>query len=187
VPEVSFPAAAIGPPLFQQENVMLTLFNRFFGLLVVFALLVLAPVHAQSPNAGAEAAAKELIDTMKLPDQFKAMLPMIFRQIKSSLVQNRPEVDRDYDALAPKLLDTMNGRIEELASAIALIYASNFSEAELRDLTAFYRTPTGQKLLQKLPFVTQQTMIAGQKFGQSAAADLQKQMREELRRKGHDL
>jgi hypothetical protein len=38
-----------------------------------------------------------------------------------------------------------------------------------------------------LPIVAQESMAAGKKFGQSAAADLQKQMLEELRRKGHDL
>jgi uncharacterized protein len=166
---------------------MLTPFARFFGPFVVVTLLFLAPVRAQSPNAGAAAAAKELVDTMKLADQYKAVLPMVFRQLKPSIVQNRPEVDRDFDALAPKLMDSMGARLDELQSAIVLIYASNFTEAELRDLIAFYKTPTGQKFLQKTPFVAQQTMIAGQKFGQSAAADLQKLMREELRRRGHDL
>jgi hypothetical protein len=165
---------------------MPTSFVRLVGC-VVLSLLFLAPVQAQSPNAGAEAAAKELIDTMRLTEQFKAVLPVIIRQIKPAIVQNRPEVDRDFDALAPKLLGVMGARLDELANAIALIYASNFTESEIRDLTAFYRSPTGQKLLQKLPSVTQQTMIAGQKFGQSTAADLQKQMLEELRLKGHTL
>jgi hypothetical protein len=161
-------------------------FARLAGLFVVTTLF-LAPAHAQSPNAGAEAAARELVDTIKLADQFKVMMPMIFRQMKPAIVQNRPEVDRDFDALAPKLMDSMGARLDELQSAIVLIYASNFTEAELRDLIAFYKSPSGQKFLQKTPFVTQQTMTAGQKFGQSASADLQKQMREELRRKGHDL
>lgn len=165
---------------------MPTSFVRLVGC-VVLSLLFLAPVQAQSPNAGAEAAARELVDTIKLADQFKVMMPMIFRQMKPAIVQNRPEVDRDFDALAPKLMDSMGARLDELQSAIVLIYASNFTEAELRDLIAFYKSPSGQKFLQKTPFVTQQTMTAGQKFGQSASADLQKQMREELRRKGHDL
>jgi hypothetical protein len=67
------------------------------------------------------------------------------------------------------------------------IYASNFSAGELRDLTAFYKSPTGQTFLQKTPLVTQQTMVAGQKFGQSAGAEAQKEMIEQLRNKGHTL
>jgi hypothetical protein len=72
-------------------------------------------------------------------------------------------------------------------NAVVLIYASNFTAAELHDLTAFYDSPTGQKFLQKTPIVTQQTMLAGQKFGQSAGAEAQKQMLDELRNKGHSL
>ena len=67
------------------------------------------------------------------------------------------------------------------------IYASNFSAEDLRAATAFYRTPAGQKFLEKTPLVTQQTMAAGQKFGQSVGADAQQRMIEEMRNKGHTL
>ena len=68
-----------------------------------------------------------------------------------------------------------------------MIYAGNFSAAELRELIAFYKSTTGQKFLEKTPIVTQQSMAAGQKFGQSAGAEAQKEMKELLRDKGHTL
>jgi uncharacterized protein len=159
---------------------------RIAGLLVA-TLLLIAPAGAQTPDPDAQAAARELIDTIKLGDQFKAILPSIFQRMKPAIVQNRPEVERDYDAIAPILQDRMGARIGELLDAVVLVYANSFTAAELRDLIAFYHTPTGQKLLQKTPLITQQTMIVGQKFGQSAGADVQKQMMEELRSKGHAL
>jgi uncharacterized protein len=165
---------------------MRTPFARIAGLFVAILLLV-APVRAQSPSPDAEGAARALVNTIRLADQYKVILPTIFQHLKPVIVQNRPEVERDFDALMPVLRDRMNARIDELVSAVVLIYASNFTAAELRDLTAFYNTPTGQKFLQKTPVVTQQTMLAGQKFGQSAGAEAQKQMLEELRNKGHSL
>lgn len=96
-------------------------------------------------------------------------------------------MDRDFDALLPILQQKMTARIDELMEAVVVIYSSNFSAAELHDLTAFYQTPTGQKLLQKTPTIAQQTMLAGQKFGQSAGAEAQKEMIEQLRNKGHAL
>jgi hypothetical protein len=159
---------------------------KIAGLLAVVAFLC-GPVRAQAPDADAQAAARELITTMKLGDQFKAMMPMIFKAFKPAIVQNRPDVDRDFDALVPILLDKMSARVKELEDAVIVVYASNFSAAELRDLTAFYKSPTGQKLLQKTPFVTQQTIAAGQKFGQTAGAEAQKEMMEQLRNKGHSL
>lgn len=165
---------------------MLTPFARIAGLFVLIFLFV-APVRAQSQNPDAEGAARELVKTIKLADQYKAILPMVFQHLKPSIVQNRPDVERDFDALMPLLQARMNARIDELVNAVVLIYASNFTAAELRDLTAFYNTSTGQKFLQRTPVVTQQTMLAGQKFGQSAGAEAQKQMLEELRNKGHSL
>jgi hypothetical protein len=166
-----------------------------FATIPLVLLLALAPAQAQTssplaspaPAPGTEAAARELIETMKLADQFKLMMPMIFRQMKPVIVQNRPEVERDFDALVPKLLQRFNARSNELVDGVVLIYASNFTVAELHDITAFYKTPTGQKLLQRTPGITQQTMIAGQKFGQSAGAEAQKEMIDELRNRGHAL
>lgn len=161
-------------------------FITVVGLLAVTAFLS-GPVRAQTQDADAQAVARELITTMKLGDQFKAMMPMIFKAFKPAIVQNRPDVDRDFDALVPILLEKMSARVKELEDAVVVVYASNFSAAELRDLTAFYKSPTGQKFLQKTAFVTQQTMAAGQKFGQSAGAEAQKEMMEQLRNKGHSL
>jgi hypothetical protein len=161
-------------------------FIKILGLMAITAFLS-GPVQAQSEDADARAAARELITTMKLGEQFKAMMPMIFNAFKPAFVQNRPDVDRDFDALVPILLEKMSARVKELEDAVVVVYASNFSAAELRDLTAFYKSPTGQKLLQKTPFVTQQTMAAGQKFGQSAGAEAKKEMMEQLRNRGHTL
>jgi uncharacterized protein len=159
---------------------------RIAGL-VVATLLLIAPAHAQSTTPDAEAAARELIDTMKLPDQFKAMLPAIIQQLKPAIVQNRADIAHDFDAMMPLVQEKMGARLGELSNAIAAIYANNFTADELRELTAFYKSPAGQKFLQKTPAVAAQTMAAGQKFGQAAAVDAQKQMTDELRSKGHDL
>jgi hypothetical protein len=161
-------------------------FITIVGLLAITVFLG-APVQAQTPDPDSKAAARELITTIKLGDQFKALLPMIFKAMKPAIVQNRPDVDHDFDALVPVLTGKMTVRISELEDSMVEIYANNFSGAELRDLIAFYKSPTGQKFLQKTPLVTQQTMAAGQKFGQSAGAEAQKEMIEQLRSKGHTL
>ncbi len=54
---------------------------KWIGPLVA-ALLLASPVRAQAPTPDAEAAARELLTTMQLTTQFKAMLPMIFKAMK---------------------------------------------------------------------------------------------------------
>ena len=57
----------------------------------------------------------------------------------------------------------------------------------MRQLTAFYRQPIGQKLLEKQPAIVQESMAVGQKFGQAVAAELQARIVEELRKRGHKI
>jgi uncharacterized protein len=149
--------------------------------------LARAQLAAPAPPPDALAAARELVTTMHMVDQFKALLPMIMKNLKPAIVQNRSDIERDYDAMTPILLDGFQARVGELSEAVAIIYASNFSAEDLQTLTAFYKTPTGQKFLQKTPGVAAQTMAAGQKFGQSVATELRQRMTDELRKKGHDL
>jgi hypothetical protein len=169
------------------RNVFMTRMLVIRSVLLAAMVFSLAPAFAQSPTSDTTAAARELIATMKLDEQFKALMPMILKSMKPAIVQNRADVERDFDALTPQLLSGFEARISELADAIVVIYASNFSADELRAATAFYRTPAGQKFLQKTPFVAQQTMAAGQNFGQSVGAEAQKRMMDELRSKGHAL
>jgi hypothetical protein len=63
------------------------------------------------------------------------------------------------------------------------IYAQNFSVDELHDLTAFYRSPTGQKLIARQPVIARASMQAGQQFGQSLVADLKEQITDELKKR----
>jgi uncharacterized protein len=152
---------------------------------LVLTLISAAPAPAQTPEA--VAAAKQLMTTMRSADQFKAIMPQLMRALKPAVAQNRPEVERDFDALVPVLLEAMNARVNEILDKVAAVYAKNFTVAELNEITAFYRGPTGQKFVQRLPTVMQESMAIGQQLGQQIGAELQQRMIEELRKKGHNI
>src|SRR6478609_7895504 len=78
-------------------------------------------------------------------------------------------------------------RVREIIEQVAALYARNFTAAELNEVVAFYRGPTGQKFIQKLPLITQESMVIGQRFGQSIAAELRSRIVDELRKRGHDI
>ena len=110
-------------------------------------LMSVAPAPAQSPDA--LAAAKDLMTTLKSVDQFKAIMPALMKALKPAIVQSRPDVERDFDAFAPRLVESMAARFDEVLEGIAAIYARNFTVAELNEINAFYRGPTGQKFVQR--------------------------------------
>jgi uncharacterized protein len=160
--------------------------NRSWTLAGCLAMCLFAasPALSQSPPPDALTAARELLLTMRFIDQFKAVLPIIAQNLKPAIVQNRPEVEREFDNIMPKLMDGMGARLAELSEQTAIIYANNFSAAELKEITAFFRTPTGEKYLQKLPVITQQSMAAGQSFGQAVAIELRNRIVEEIQKQG---
>jgi hypothetical protein len=73
-------------------------------------------------------------------------------------------------------------RVDDLISLIVPIYDKHLSHGEVKDLIAFYGTPTGRKLVRVLPQITQESMGAGQRWGMK----LGQQVVEELKRKGYN-
>jgi len=154
------------------------------GVMLLFSI---STAPAQTPSPEALAVARSLISTMKLTDQYKALLPVILLSIKPAVVQGRPEIERDYDAMAAQIADAYAPYYSSMVDSAASLYASNFTVDELREIDAFYRLPVGQKLLQKSLPITQQSMQIGQDASRKAAEDLRIRLTDLLRQKGHKM
>jgi hypothetical protein len=150
-------------------------------------LFSICAASAQTPSPDAMTAARSLVTTMKLPDQYKAILPAILLTLKPALTQDRPEIERDYDAMMPTIIDAFTPYYNAMLDDVATVYANNFTVGELREIEAFYRQPIGQKLLEKTPALTQQSNQVSQDASRKAADDLRVRLTEALRQKGHKL
>jgi hypothetical protein len=142
---------------------------------------------AQSPGSEALVAARELVVAMRATEQIKTILPLVMRQIKPAIVQGRPQVERDYDAIVPQLLNAVTAQTGDFVELIALVYARNLSIDEMQQAATFYRSPVGQKLLEKMPTISRESALAGQVWGQTLLGDLRALIIEELRKRGHDI
>jgi hypothetical protein len=96
-------------------------------------------------------------------------------------------VERALEDILPPVLAEAEAHLDELADQMAGVYANHFTPAELNEMTAFYRSATGQKLVEKTPVVAQQSMAIGQKFGQAMFERSRGRIIEELRKKGHKI
>jgi hypothetical protein len=132
-------------------------------------------------------AARSLVTTLKLSDQYKAILPAILLTLKPALVQDRPEIERDYDAMMPMIVEAFTPYYTTILNEVAAVYANNFTVSELHEIEAFYRQPVGQKFLGKSQAITQQTLQVSQDASRKAAEDLRTRLTEALRQKGHKL
>jgi hypothetical protein len=49
------------------------------------------------------------------------------------------------------------------------IYDKHLSEQDIKSVIAFYETPAGKRFVKVLPQLTQESMVAGQKWGMALA------------------
>jgi uncharacterized protein len=161
--------------------------SRYLLIIASLLLCSICASPAQTPSPDAMTAARSLVTTMKLPDQYKALLPAILLTLKPALVQDRPEIERDYEAMMPMIVDAFAPYYATILNEVAAVYANNFTVSELHELEAFYRQPVGQKFLGKSQAITQQTLQVSQDASRKAAEDLRTRLTEALRQKGHKL
>jgi hypothetical protein len=161
--------------------------SKRLTIICVMLLFSVNAAPAQTPSPQAMSAARNLVATLKLADQYKALLPVILLSIKPALVQGRPEIERDYDAMAAQVANAYEPYYSSMVDSAAAVYASNFTLEELREIDAFYRLPAGQKFLQKSDAITKQGIQIGQDASRKAAEDLRMRLTELLRQKGHKM
>jgi hypothetical protein len=127
-------------------------------ILAVLCLLALAPaLQAQAGNTKEQDIRRLLVLTGsdKLAEQ-------IMSQMMATL---------DADGSDKKFWDDFRAEIdtEGLIRMTIPIYDKHLTHEEIKGLIAFYQTPLGAKLIEKLPAIAQDSMAAGMKWGQEIA------------------
>ena len=147
--------------------------------LVAIALVLACPAAGQ--DAEQVGIAREMLVAMRAADNFDAVIPAVLQALKPALTSGNPKAEKDWDELAPIMTQEFSALKGGLLDEIASVYAKAFDKGELQSFVAFYRTPAGEKLARLTPVLAQQTMAAGQKFGQQVAVRVAERMHDELR------
>lgn len=155
---------------------------------IAIALAVASPVaHAQQPPAAALASAKELVKVTGATTLFNPLIAGVIEQAKNLYLQQNPGLAKDLNEIGAKLRTDLTPRFSELTDEVALLYASNFTEQELKDILAFYKSPAGKKVLANQPKVVDSSMKFAQEWANKLSDEVIGKMREELKKKGHAL
>jgi hypothetical protein len=150
-------------------------------------LLLVGGASAEMPSPEAMNAARKLVATLKIADQYRALLPQLLLKLRPVVAQDRPEIERDYDAMTAPGAEIYAPFFTAMVDQIAAVYAASFTVDELRQIEAFYAQPAGQKFLAQSDALTQASVQIGQDAGQKAADVLKQRLIEALRQKGHKL
>jgi hypothetical protein len=148
--------------------------------------------EAQTPalkpaSPTAIAAAKEIL-TMKNADKMYAgAVPGLVQKTKDTLLQNNLNYQKDLNEVAVIVAQSMAGREKEIGEQMAKIYASDFTEQELKDLVTFYKSALGQKLLAQEPRSIQASMGYMNQWAQTFSEEINGQFRSEMRKRGKEI
>src|SRR6266700_2751161 len=159
--------------------------------------LALAGLSASAQQEGAPAlkpaspaaiaAAKEILAMKNASAMYANAVPNIVQRTKDELLQSNLNYQKDLNELAPIVAQTFAGREKEIGDGMAQVYANEFTEQELKDLVAFYKSPIGQKLLTAEPRAIQFSMSYMNQWAQNFAETVNAQFRAEMRKRGKQI
>jgi hypothetical protein len=158
-----------------------------FVAAMLAALAHAGPAPAQEPSPAAVAAAKELIEMKGALNMFEPLVPGVIETAKNAYLRTNPGLSKDLNEVAAALKTEYAGKRADIANEIARTYAAQFTEKELRDVIAFYKTPAGKKVIDVEPRVLEQSMTRVQSWAERFSDDMMKSFRAEMKKKGHNL
>lgn len=143
--------------------------------------------NAQQPSPAAISSAKELISITGATTLFSPLIAGVIEQAKGLFLQQNPALAKDLNEIATKLRSELQPRFSDLTDEVARLYATNFTEQELKDILVFYKTTAGKKLLAEQPRVVDASMKFAQDWANKLSDQVVAKMRDELKKRGHSL
>jgi hypothetical protein len=153
-------------------------------IVAVLLLVASAPVAAQNAESTISPAKRDLIrelySAMKVDqmaeqsanvimDQLNKQLPSMLAQVLGDSLELKGKPREELQRALIESSERVNTRIKELLpqrikwaetmeQIFYPIYNKHFTEQELKDLVAFYTSPTGQKAIQVMPDLLKESM-----------------------------
>ncbi|MGJ4931240.1 DUF2059 domain-containing protein [Bradyrhizobium sp. HKCCYLS2038] len=164
------------------------------GLVLAIGSADLAAAQAQGQvpplkpaSAACMAGAKEILQMKNASALYANAVPGMVQQAKQALLQSNLNYQKDLDEVAVLVAQTYAGKEKEIGEKMAQIYCNEFTDAEIANLVAFYKTPLGQKLLNAEPKAIQMSMAATNQWAAEFSETVTAQFRAEMRKRNKPI
>lgn len=161
--------------------------NRVAAAFLVLVFASMAPASAQQPSATALSTAKELLAVKGAMSIYDPLVNGIVEKAKLVFLRTNPTLGKDLNEIAAQLRAEYNPRIAELVNETARLYAVRFSDQELKDALAFYKSPLGRKLVAEEPGLAENSMKFASGWADKLAEEVVAKMRAEMKKRGHEI
>ncbi len=140
--------------------------SLFKNGVVAVSVIFSGSLYAKEANKDvAYTQAYELFEVMHLDTKFSNLLNQMLKvqMQRPSITKN---LNKDQQKEAYEVTKTFLNKYfgwNNIKDDMAKIYADSFSTDELKEITKFYTTPTGQKMLDKLPKLSREGNLLAQR------------------------
>ncbi|SDO23222.1 hypothetical protein SAMN05216360_11736 [Methylobacterium phyllostachyos] len=151
---------------------------------------------ANTPAANAPAAstftpghlalAREVMLSSGIARSFDSVLPAFADQIRKQAV-TRPELAKDLDEVLASLQPEMELQKQRMIDIAARTYAAKFSEAELKEIATFFRSPAGKHYVEAQPQLLDEMVQEMQDWTQDVSEYVMVRVRAEMGKRGHQM
>jgi hypothetical protein len=146
-----------------------------------------AATSAPAPTPGQLATARELVVACGISRSFDVLVPQFMDRIGTSLTQTRPELIRDLNTVMEQLQPEFASQSSEMIDSAALVYTQLMTEDELKSAVAFFKSDAGRKYVDSQPAFMSDVVATMQTWQNKIAAHMIERVRQEMRKKGHEL
>ncbi|HEV8392551.1 MAG TPA: DUF2059 domain-containing protein [Dongiaceae bacterium] len=150
------------------------------------ALLACAgPARAQEVDPKALELSRKIATLTNAQATGDQVLSLIMPKLTELVVRANPGMEAQArDMMDSRVTPAMREMLPEMVELTAQIYARHFTVDELTQLTDFYGTPLGQKLIQSQPVLIAEAGQAGQQWAVKVIQKILKDLEPEFKQRG---
>jgi hypothetical protein len=161
--------------------------NLIVALIALVVVAVAVPARAQNPSPASLLIAKQIVEIKGVRNMFDPMVRGVVEKAKAMFMQTNFNLAKDLNDIATILHKDYDSRSAEVVDQTARIYASHFTEPELKELLKFYQSPVGKKMITEEPKALDQSMADAAKYADDLSGTVIERFRTEMKKRGHDL
>lgn len=146
-----------------------------------------APVNNRDIAQSHLLAARDVLVLTGVADSFESIYNEFRERVRQLVLSTRPELQKDTDEVIASLKGEADRKRDEILASASFIFAKHITEADLKEVAAFFRSPAGQRYTAARPKSLDEIFQLLQPWSVNTSNHLFDRFSEEMRKRGHQL
>ena len=157
------------------------------GLCALLAVTSAPAMAQQAPSDAQLVLGRQIVVGSGLSRSFEGVIPSMLAQINNAITRTRPEVAADLKVVIAALETEFSAQTSVIIDRSAKVIAAQMTEAEMKDIVAFFNSASGKKYVQTQPQTLDAIVNAIDDWRKEVSNAMSDRIRAEMKKKGHSL